>query len=65
MPREPIKMADIKAATGRLFNTRDGQAVLDYLMTRYYDCQIRDVSIHRDVGQREVLRHIKHLMRED
>ena len=65
MPREPIVMADVKAATDRLFNTRDGQAVLSYLMTRYYDSQIRDASIHRDVGRRDVLHHIKQLMRED
>ena len=65
MSREPILMADIKAATSRLFITRDGQAVLRYLMNKFYDNQIRDISIHRDVGRRDVLHHIMQLMRED
>lgn len=65
MPRKPMVMTDIKAAAARLFATRDGAQVLEYLNTKYYDAPIKCEYINREVGRRDVMLHIKQLMRED
>ena len=65
MSKSPMVMADIKAAAARLFATRDGAQVLDYLSTKYYDAPMKDATLTREAGRRDVLLHIKQLTRED
>ena len=53
-PREKEATA-VNTAYDRLFNTRDGKLVLKDLRERFYDCDISDSDISRDVGKRDVL----------
>ncbi len=58
-------MAEIKPAVRRLFRSRDGEIVLEHLLDRFYHNRIKDETLVRQVGQRDVLVHIKHLLTED
>ncbi len=53
---------EVSPAAGRLFKTRDGELVLTYLLDRFYHCRIKDETLVRQVGQRDVLLHVKHLL---
>jgi hypothetical protein len=46
------------ALYSRVFNTRDGKAVLADLNKKYYDNEISESDINREVGRRDVLRFI-------
>ena len=59
-----ISFDEVKPAATRLFQTRDGELVLTYLLDRYYHCRIKDESIERQVGQRDVMLHVKHLLED-
>lgn len=50
-----ISMEDAQVAANRLFKTRDGEVVLEYLRSRYYDNKIHDDNVMRQVGQRDVV----------
>ncbi len=55
----------IKPAVQRLFQTRDGELVLEYLMNKYYHCRFKEETLVRQAGQRDVLLHVKQLLAED
>ncbi len=58
------RIVTIRAAAHRLFQTRDGEAVLAYLMERFYDCNIKDDQLARQVGRRDVVLEINRLREE-
>jgi len=64
VPREPTKMAEIKGAASRLFATREGKILLQYLTTKYYDAPLKDATIHREAGRRDVMAHIMKLIED-
>lgn len=47
----------------RLFNTRDGQIVLDDLRRRFYDAPMSGADLNREVGRRDVLLLINSLVK--
>lgn len=47
-----------KQAYARLFQTRDGETVLNDLRSHFYDNEISDSDTNRDVGKRDVLLYI-------
>jgi hypothetical protein len=55
-------MEDAQAAASRLFKTRDGEVVLEYLKSRYYDNKIHDDNVLRQVGQRDVILSILNMV---
>ena len=55
------RIDEIRAAAHRLFLTRDGGLVLDYLNERFYDCVIKDDQLARQVGRRDVVLEINRL----
>jgi hypothetical protein len=55
-------MEDAQAAARRLFKTRDGEVVLEYLKSRYYDNKIHDDNVLRQVGQRDVILSILNMV---
>ena len=57
-----VSFEEAASAAQRLFNTRDGEFVLQHLKAKYYDNKIKDESLERQVGQRDVLWYIKQLM---
>ena len=57
--------AEIRPAAQRLFKTRDGELVLEYLIAKFYDGRIKDETLARQVGHRDVLLHVKQLLAED
>ena len=48
----------------RVFKSRDGEAVLMDLMDRYYNNRIKDETMARQVGQRDVMMHILMMLQE-
>lgn len=56
---------DIRPALRRLFATRDGELVLSYLEDRFYHGQIHDERMAREIGQRDVIRAIRLLLKEE
>ncbi len=54
----------VRAAARRLFITKDGETVLNYLNARFYDCRIKNDAMARQVGHRDVVQEIHHLMRQ-
>ena len=58
-------VVEVKPAVQRLFKTRDGELVLEYLLDRFYHNRIKDETMARQVGQRDVLIHLRHLLTED
>jgi len=57
-------MAEIKGAASRLFATREGKILLQYLTTKYYDAPLKDATIHREAGRRDVMAHIMKLIED-
>lgn len=55
---------EVRPAAYRLFKTRDGEVVLQHLLDRYYDNRIKDETMARQVGQRDVLLYLKQLAEE-
>ncbi len=60
-----ISVEDIKPAANRLFKTRDGQLVLGHLLDKFYDCRLKDETLVRQVGQRDVILYLKQLLAEE
>lgn len=58
-------MAEVKPAFQRIFKTRDGEIVLTHLMDRFYHARIKDETLVRQVGQRDVLQTILRLIEDD
>lgn len=54
----------IRGAAHRLFKTRDGEVLHQYLMERFYDCPIKDDHLERQVGRRDVMLEINRLREE-
>jgi len=46
---------DVAPAVQRLFKTADGDRVLKYLRHRFYDNQMKDEHLERQVGRRDVV----------
>ncbi len=55
---------EVRPAINRLFKTRDGELVLEYLLDKFYHNRIKDESMARQVGQRDVMLHVKQLAEE-
>ncbi len=47
-----------KALYSRVFDSRDGKKVLEDLRKRFYDNEISESDINREVGRRDVLHFI-------
>ncbi len=60
-----ISSDEVKPAAQRLFRTRDGEAVLEHLLDRFYHSRIKDETLTRQVGQRDVLVYVKQLLAGD
>ncbi len=60
-----IGTEDMRPVARRVFQTRDGELVLEHLLDRFYHNRIKDESMARQVGQRDVMLHIKHLLSEE
>ena len=54
MSRQPSDYLQIAAAAKRLFATRDGQVLMEFLRSSYYDKKAPKEELERWVGQREV-----------
>ena len=52
-------IGDSNALYSRVFSTRDGKAVLADLAARFYDNEIKDDFVLRDIGRRDVVLFIK------
>ncbi len=50
-----MNKADVIPAISRLLKTRDGEIMLDYLRSRYYDCTMKPEELERQVGRRDVV----------
>ena len=59
-----IAFDEIKPAAKRVFHSRDGELVLEYLLSRFYHCRLKDEHLERQVGRRDVLLHIRDLLTE-
>ena len=51
-----------QALYNRVFSTRDGRDVLADLAKRFYDNEIKDDFVLRDIGRRDVVQFIKRKM---
>lgn len=56
--------AEMQPIYSRVFKSRDGEAVLMDLMDRYYNNRIKDETMARQVGQRDVMMHILMMLQE-
>ena len=55
---KPLKMVEIKPAAARLFDTRDGKLVMEYLQRTYYDAKLNSDNLERECGRRDVIRNL-------
>ena len=60
-----IQLDDVKPALQRLFKTKDGEILMEFLTTRFYDNKIKEDDLVRQVGQRDVVWTLKQLLEED
>lgn len=61
-----VGIDDAKLAASRIFKSKDGKVLMDYLRRRYYDNPMTDGTIERMVGRRDVVWDIINLVeRED
>ncbi|MCP3675854.1 MAG: hypothetical protein GY829_15495 [Gammaproteobacteria bacterium] len=49
----------LRVAYGRCFSSRDGKIVLADLNKQFYDGKMDGSDLNREVGKRDVMRHIK------
>ena len=57
-----MTLEDVKAAATRVFATRDGEVLMNWLERSYYDCKINDTQLERQIGKRDVVWAIKQLL---
>ena len=57
-------MQDVKTATQRVFDTRDGKLVMEYLSRTYYDSLIKGDNVVRELGSRDVILRLKQLIED-
>ena len=55
---------DVRPAAHRLFRTRDGELVMEHLLDRFYHCKVKDETLARQVGQRDVMLYLRQLLED-
>lgn len=58
------KQEAARLAARRLFATKDGETVLKFLEDLFYHNNFKDNALERQVGRRDVIQEIHHLMRQ-
>jgi hypothetical protein len=62
--KSALQMNDVKTATQRIFDTRDGKLLMEYLSRTYYDSPIKGDNVIRELGSRDVILRLKQLIEE-
>lgn len=55
----------MQAAYARAFATADGKVVLNDLIRRFYDGPMDGPDVNRELGQRDVVRHIQLMVKRN
>jgi hypothetical protein len=60
-----LDMDQVQAATARIFKSRDGELLMQFLMDQYVLCRFKDESLARQTGRRDVVLTLMGLMENE